>query len=154
MNKIETAAIVTLLIAPAIITMAGCSRDPVAVRKKYIESGLRFMKSGKTQEAVIQFQNALKLDPRSTDALYQLGKAHMANRDSTAAYNALRQVVDLDQNRVDAHIGLAEVYLNGRMFEQAQKEAELVIGKDPSNGPAFELLGLSLAPQLHTEDAL
>jgi tetratricopeptide (TPR) repeat protein len=151
MNKIVSFA--SLCFAPLLIFLAGCSRDPAIGRQKYIQSGIRYMEKDKVQEAVIQFQNAIKLDPRSSEAFYQLGKAHLANRDSVGAYAVLRQAAELDPNRLDVHAALGEIFVQRHMFTQAEKEASLMIGKDPSNAAGYQLLGLSLAPQLQTEKA-
>jgi tetratricopeptide (TPR) repeat protein len=69
---------------------------------KYVESGKKYLKSGKYQEASIQFRNAIKLDPRYPEAYYQLAQADLSLRQWNAAYADLQQTISLDPQRVES----------------------------------------------------
>src|ERR1700741_1243933 len=85
------------------IILGGCSLDPQKGKVKYLESGKRYLKAGKAQEASIQFRHAIKLDPRFAEAYYQLAQADLSLKQWNAAFAALRQTIDLEPQRVDAH---------------------------------------------------
>src|SRR5207245_9129303 len=61
-----------LILALMGIVFSGCSRDPNVRKQKYFESGQRYFERGKYREAAIQYSNAVQVDPRFTDAHYQL----------------------------------------------------------------------------------
>ena len=143
---------VTVLAALAVLS--SCSADPQKAKQRYLQSGVRYIESGKYEQAILQFQNAIKLDPRFAEAFYQMSKAYLANRDAQRSFNALRQAIDLAPNRPEFHLDIGQLYVSGGMYSDAQEEASLVLSKDPSNGAAFQLLGVSLAAQLKTEQAL
>ncbi len=64
----------------ASVILGGCSFDPQKGKIKYLESGQRYMKAVKYQEASIQFRNSIKLDPRFAEAYYQLAQANLSLR--------------------------------------------------------------------------
>ncbi len=52
--------------------LTGCARDPNVRKQKYLESGERYFDKGQYREAAIQFENAIQVDSRFTDAHYKL----------------------------------------------------------------------------------
>ena len=108
--KVAAAAVFFSLVA----VLGGCSLDPQKGKVKYLESGKRYLKAGKYQEASIQFRNALKLDPRFAEAYYQLAQADLSLKQWNGAVAALRQTIDLDPQRVDAHVDKGRLYLASR----------------------------------------
>ena len=69
------------------------------------------MKKGQFAAAAIEFQNALRIDPRFVDAYYQLAQADLAQREWSAAYASLEKAVDLDPGRLDARLDRGRLYL-------------------------------------------
>ena len=132
----------------------GCSPDPAKAKVKYLESGRRYMEKGDTEQAILEFQNAIKQAPRFTDAFVELGRAYMALHDAAHAYSALQQVILLEPGRLDAHLSMSELYLQMRMYPKAEEEASFVISKDSANSKGYEMLGLSLVRQLQTDAAV
>src|SRR5947207_787828 len=55
------------------ITLAGCSRDPNVLKKRYLDSGNKFFDRGKFKEARIMYLDALQKDQRYGPAYYRLG---------------------------------------------------------------------------------
>src|SRR5438067_440994 len=68
------------------VLMAACSADPEQGKRKYLESGLRYMEQRKYQESITQFKHALRLDPHYIDALYQLSEAYLADQQWAEAF--------------------------------------------------------------------
>lgn len=83
------------LLALGMVLLAACSTDPSKQKLKYLKSGERYFKEGKYQEAVIQFRNAVQIDPRFAEAHHQLARAYLSLRNSEAAYHALMETVTL-----------------------------------------------------------
>src|SRR2546430_16209509 len=84
-----------------------CSRNPEVAKKRYVESGERYLQKARYQEARIQFRNALNLDPRFVEAYYKLAQADLALHQWNDAFAALQRSVELDAGRLDAQIGRA-----------------------------------------------
>ena len=69
--------IVFVVIAVLSIVFVGCTRNPETAKRKYVESGMKYMEQKKYDSAVIQFKKALQVDPRYAEAHYQLGMAQL-----------------------------------------------------------------------------
>src|SRR6266446_786208 len=59
------------LMAPTVVGLivlffgTACRTDSKAVKQRYLESGNQYAAAGKYAEAVIEYRNALQLDPRA-----------------------------------------------------------------------------------------
>ncbi len=78
------------------------------------------MQQKKYGEAVIEFRNAIRIDPRFADAYYQLSQAALAQHDWTGAYVALGKAIDLDPALLDARLERAQLYMAARQFDKAE----------------------------------
>src|SRR5438309_1178616 len=101
-----------------VVMLGGCSLDPQKGKVKYLESGKRYLKAGKYQEASIQFRNAIELDPRFAEAYYQLAQAELSLKQWNGAFAALRQTIDLDPQRVDAHVDVGRLYVASKDYQK------------------------------------
>lgn len=52
------------LVVLAAMTLVSCRRDPATAKKQYLESGNKYFERGRYKEALIQYGNALKIDPK------------------------------------------------------------------------------------------
>src|ERR1700685_280372 len=90
------------LLILALAFLAGCSRDPNVRKVKYLNSGEKYLSKGKLNEAIIEFRNALEIDPRYAAAHYQLARAYVSFRNPEAAYREFQETVTLDPKNSDA----------------------------------------------------
>src|SRR5271155_4511695 len=86
--------VILLVIAAAYVS--GCSSDPNKRKLGYLKSGVAYVGNRKYQEAIIQFRNAVQLDPRFAAAHYQLARAYLAVGSTAAAYREFHETVGLD----------------------------------------------------------
>jgi tetratricopeptide (TPR) repeat protein len=88
------------LLCVALIVFAGvsCSRDPEVVKKKYLQNGNRYFEKGKYKEAYIMYRNALKKDPRYSEAYYRAGLTELRLGEPVAALRDMRRAADTDPN--------------------------------------------------------
>jgi tetratricopeptide (TPR) repeat protein len=147
--------IVVLLLALAVAGGSiGCSRDPNVRKQKYLESGKRYAGKGKYQEAVIQFSNALRVDPRFVPAHLELAHAYLHLSSWTSAYQELRRTVELQPDNVAARLDLGSLLLGGRQLDKAEEQADAVLAKDSNNAEAHALLANILASKENFEAAV
>ena len=144
---------VAAFVLVALLGLTACSRDPQRDKQKYLNSGIRYLQKQKYQEAVLQFQNALKIDPRYVDAFYQLAQARLATRDYRDAYAALQQAISLAPQRVDVRLSLGQLYRDGGQYDKAQEQADEVLKTDPKNGAAYQLKAVSFVGKQQYERA-
>ena len=122
------------------VLWAGCSSDPNQRKLNYLKGGEKYLQVGKYREAVIEFRNALQIDPRFAEAHYQLGRAYLELKDPKSAYRELNSAVALDPNHRDAQLELAAMFVAVRQYQQAQTILEKVLGADPKNIRAHMIL--------------
>ena len=130
----------------------GCTRDPNVRKVKYLNSGKAYAAQGKEKEAIIQFSNAIKIDPHFAAAHFELAKAYMKSGSGIGAYSELRRTVDLDPKNVEARLDLGQIYLAGRQYPKSLEQANAILAIDPKNADAWGLKsGIALANNDHAE---
>ncbi|MCL2660090.1 MAG: tetratricopeptide repeat protein [Acidobacteriaceae bacterium] len=121
-------------------SVAGCRRDPNVQKKKFVESGEKYADQGKYKEALIQFQNALKIDRNYSEAYYQIAKVHLKTGLPMQAYAELSHAVDLQPANFKARIDLGNLLLAGGQPAKAKEQGDAVLQAQPNNADALALL--------------
>ena len=134
-----------ILAAILLLSFAGCTRDPNVRKQKYFDSGTRYFQQQKYQEASIQFQNALQIDPRFADAHYQLAQSYARLGIWNGAYVELLRTIDLAPKNWEARIALGNILLAARELKRAQEQAQLVLDANPTQVDAIILLANTYA---------
>jgi tetratricopeptide (TPR) repeat protein len=123
------------------VVLSGCSRDPQKQKAAYFASGSKYVAAGKYPEAVIQFRNAIEIDPGFAAAHYQLAQAYGKLQSPQQAYRELVATVGLEPGNADAQLELATFFIAARRYEEAQKAAEKILAVDAHNAKAHAVLG-------------
>jgi len=121
--------------------LPGCSRDPNVKKQKYLDSGLRYFQQQRYREAVIQFSNAVQVDPSFAQAHYQLGESFVKLQNWPQAFAELSRAVELDPSIYPAHAELASLLIASRLPEnlkQAKTHLDLLRQKDPNSPETHE----------------
>jgi tetratricopeptide (TPR) repeat protein len=116
----------------------------------YFESGKKYYDQKKYPEAIIQFLNAVRKDPRNRDARYFLALSYEARQDLSQAASQLRSLLEQYPDDIQANLQFGNLLLSvGRTdpqyFKEARKTAEKVLAKDPKNVAALILSGNAAA---------
>src|SRR5579875_2291183 len=142
MNRFSAVAPLTILALLA----QGCTRDPNVRKLKYLNSGKAYAAQGKDKEAIIQFSNAIKIDPHYADAHFELAKAYLKTRVPLGAYTELLRTVQYDPKNLQARLDLGQMLLAGRQYPRAEEQANAILAQDPKNGDAWALKsGIAMA---------
>jgi len=141
MSRLRTLRLwLVCLLATALLS--GCSRDPTVRRQKYFESGQRYFAESKYAEAVIQYSNAIRIDPRFAQAHYELAQAYLRLGDNNHAYPELTRTVELAPDNYRAHTDLANLLVTARnpdgspqaeSLKQAKSHLDLLREKQPNS---------------------
>ena len=139
-RKLKT-ALFTISLA---LLLGACTKDPEKAKIKYLAEGQKYMKQGQYGDAIVEFRNAIRLDPRFVDAYYQLAQADLAQRNWQGAYVSLEKAIELDPGRLDARLDRGRLYFAARQFDKSEEEANAILQEEPKNVGAFQLLGAAL----------
>jgi len=95
---------------------------PEVKRERYLKRGQDYLKESKLNEAIVEFRNAVKADPRSAEARLQLAQVLMRTRDLRGAYGELVRIVDLKPDFVKARYELGLLELLGKNLSRAKEQ--------------------------------
>ncbi len=146
-----------------LVALAGCSRDPEKVKRKYVENGDRFLAQGKTRQASIMYRNAIKHDPKYGEAYLKLGDSELRRGDVRQAVGAYRRAVELLPETGDPAGKLADIYLaayaigrqqNPVLLTEVRDLSEALFKKDPKSYHAFRLRGFLMVADNRLKEAL
>jgi putative PEP-CTERM system TPR-repeat lipoprotein len=140
-----------LLILSLLLALAGCSRNPEAVKRRYFEAGNKYFTEGKLKEASIMYRNAIKHDQRFGDAYWKLGEVELRRGEVSEALRALRRAVELLPSNPEPASKLAEIYIGAyssqgaradkRLLDEARDIADTMVKRDPNSFLGLRLKG-------------
>ncbi|MHB8422744.1 MAG: tetratricopeptide repeat protein [Leptospirales bacterium] len=111
------------------------------LQKEYMAHGQHYLAEGKTNEAVIEFQNLLKVNPKSAVGHYELGKAYHKKGWVSDSVIQFRTATKLDPLMLPAHVALARYAVNSGQWGAAKSEISTILKIDPSNVEGWTFSG-------------
>jgi tetratricopeptide (TPR) repeat protein len=148
---------VALVLGLMAALLTACSRDPNVRKQKYLESGERYYAKAKYREAIIQYRNAVNVDPNFGAAHYQLAQAYLKLQDMQHAYGELSRTVELQPDNYKAHADLANILvLSGQAesLKSAQEHVELLQQKQPNDPDTHIAAGNLLSREQKYSEAI
>lgn len=140
-NWVRRGGFALLLIAAAL----GC-QDKEARFARHMQRGAAYLEESKPKEAVIEYRNAVQIDPNNASAHYALAQAFLAARQPAKAYWELHETVRLDPENHEARLAYGNFLLFGEddQKERALEQADAVVAAQPESWQARLLRGRSL----------
>jgi tetratricopeptide (TPR) repeat protein len=114
-------------------------RDQRELALFYLERGRRLFEEENDREAVMELNRAVYLSPYEAEAHLLLGRIHLRNGRVHAAIDALK-ISLWSTETAQAHVVLAEAYLQAKNPASARAEAERALTLDPASSDAKHLL--------------
>jgi protein O-mannosyl-transferase len=109
---------------------------------------------GRFDEAVDQFQRALRIDPNDPDAVYNLGNAWARQGNFEAAGKQLQQALQINSNNAMAAYDLGNVRARQGRFNEAMDQFQRALKIDPGLAKAHYNLGSLLTQQGKLDEAI
>lgn len=134
------------------LALASCSRDPNVAKRRYLESGNKYFDRARYKEAVIQYRNALKADPRYGQAHYRLALTYLKSVPPNygGALKELRRSVELLKGQPeywDSMVKMADIYLSPvaprdkQILDEADKYCKELLEHDAKSFDGLRLTG-------------
>jgi tetratricopeptide (TPR) repeat protein len=142
------------LLAIAAVAAAGCSGDPKARKAKFFESGNSYFTEGKYAHAIIEYRNAVDIDPTFGEARKRLAEAYVRSGDDQHAFEQYVRAADLLPNDVQLQLTAGTYSLAARKPEDALARADKALKQQPENIQGHLLRGNALAGLSSFDDAL
>lgn len=87
--------------------------------------GMLASRLNREQEAIVALQNAARLEPKSLNPFFELGKLFVAQQDWPRAQQVLEHVTELNPQFQPAHFQLSRVYAHLGLSSKSAQEAQL-----------------------------
>ena len=149
------------LVALAAIALGGCSFDlgsfsttsekeapkvapavtSVAEAQTVTAHGQALMRSGKTEEALDDFNRAIELDPHNAQALYARGLIHQGEKQHQLAIDDFTQANGLTPQLAEPLLARAISYLALDKAKEAAVDLDEAVEADPQNGQIWSVRG-------------
>ncbi|MHB1605910.1 MAG: tetratricopeptide repeat protein [Leptospirales bacterium] len=133
--------------------VASCSKNPAELQKKFMSQGQHYLSEGKTNEAVIEFQNLLKVNPHSSRGHYWLGKAYMAKGWNTESVIEFQNASKEDPLFLGPHLELARYGVNSGQWNATKPEILAILKIDPNNADGWTFSGQRAMALGHEKEA-
>jgi len=143
----KTQTLSRIIIASGVIGMAlagaGCARNPAAKAAQFLKNGRSFMEKKDYSRAILQFRNAVQLQPQDAEPYYQLGLAYLAKPDVQQATACFRKTLQVAPKHPGATLKLAGLMaatpVRANVVRAEQMAGELVAAA-PGNLEALDTL--------------
>jgi tetratricopeptide (TPR) repeat protein len=151
----SVAACLRKLLLASVLILAACG-SPQEREAKHMESGKALYASGDLVKAILEFRNALQINPRGVEARYYVGLILERQGNLPAAYAAYQEVSLQDPNHREAQEKLGQFALMGADPEKALLHADRLIKLDPKNAAGHTMRAAALLmkgklPEVETE---
>ena len=141
-------------LALSLAVALGCKGNPERERREYLESGNALLAQNKPADAIVQYRNAIKADPKFGEAHLQLAEAYAQSGDVRRSAQQYIRAADLMPESAVAQLKAGTILLMGNRFADARSRAEKALAADPKNIDAQMLLGNAIAGTKDIEGAL
>ena len=105
--------------------------------------GQALARSGKTEEALAEFDKAIALDPHNAEALYNRGLLYQGERQHQLAIEDFTAANGLMPQQAEPLVGRAISYLAIDKFKEAAADLDEAVQADPQNAQAWTTRGLA-----------
>ncbi len=124
-KTIKLIAILVLLI----LLFIGCASKQEK-EKKFISKGIQLAQKGEYKKAILEYKNALQLNPKNPKTLVLLGKCYLNLKQYRKAYSLFLNAININPDYDEAKIELANILLLARDTKKAMEYIDSIKEKD------------------------
>jgi tetratricopeptide (TPR) repeat protein len=143
---VQPSRFVRALIGVALVLATGgwaCAGDPEARKRAFLESGDRYADQGNLRAAVIEYRNAIQIDPRFAAARVRLAGVYEQLGDPNALSEYVR-ASDLLPEDDELQLKTGHILLRAGRTDDALARADVVLRNHPESVDAYVLRGNAL----------
>jgi len=109
----------------------------------YATRGQVLAKSGRSEEALAEFERALALDPYNVEALYGRGLIYQGEKKHQQAIEDFSAANGLKPQQIEPLLARANSYLALDKAKEAASDLDEAVQADPNNAPAWSARGVT-----------
>lgn len=92
--------------------------------------GVCYFTHGNERQALIQWNMALQIDPKNSDAYNNLGNFYLRNNENSKALVAFQKSLQLNSNNLSTKVNLFQLYVMYSLFDRASEFINDVVAHD------------------------
>jgi predicted Zn-dependent protease len=119
-----------------ILAFSGCAGKSEK-RDQFLQKGIRLYEAGEYKKAVLQFTNALQLDPDFAPGYFFVGKAYYKQQNIKKALACFSKALELDEGLDEARMISGMILVTAKEGEKALERITPVLEKDPASARAL-----------------
>lgn len=136
------------------LLLVACGQAPEARKQEALARGERYLADRKPNEAIIEFQNALQVDPELGSALHGLGRAYAIKYWYFDAVRELARAQRLAPDSIPIAVDLGHALVETGDWVGAEEQARAILGVDPQNRDALYIKGAARLREGDVDEAL
>src|SRR6266446_1296170 len=122
-----------LVIGLGLLATVSCSQSPDAVKREALNRAEQYQSQGKLDEAIIEWRQALAVDPALVEARHALGRAYATKLWYRDATTELLAAQELAPQSVAISADLGRVLIELGAFKGARAQAERIQQSEPAD---------------------
>lgn len=140
------------LVATMVLSLAACSTSEEKVQK-FINKGNALSQQGDYVRAVLEYRNAITIDPDRAESYFLAGQAELKQGKLQEAYGYFMKTVEKQADHVGANIQLGKLLLGARELAKSHERVDLALRTEPNNEQARLLRSGILLAERKVADA-
>ena len=117
-----------------------CAENNTEKALKYIDSARQLVAKEKPETALIEYRNALELDPDNDIALFELAETYILMNKVDSAIRYYTLAAQTNPGRMEPYLRLAQVYTRTDRLLAAREQISKALAIDPSSVNALHLM--------------
>jgi tetratricopeptide (TPR) repeat protein len=161
LGSVMIAALVSAILVACVgepPTLTPISATPAAMTtpsaSEHVDLGLERLDQGQLDEAISEFEEAIRLDPDDAAAHYNLGLAYHGQGELDEAIAEYQEAIRINPDFSDAHTNLGVAYKDQGQVDKAIAEYTETIRINPDDDTAHHNLGIVYAEQGKADEAI
>jgi tetratricopeptide (TPR) repeat protein len=148
--------LLTVAVALAFASATGCGGGAQERKAAHVERGQAYLAAENYDKALIEFKNALQIDPKDTEALFEAGVAHEKLGRPGQAVASYEAAIDLSpkHDHLAARAGVARLYIMSGLPDRALELLKLALEQHPDDPTLLALRAVARKRQGDTVGAL
>lgn len=134
--------------------LSSCSLNPNVRKQNDLAKGQRYMENGNYSAAVMEFADAIRIDPNFAEAHRRLADIYMKMHQPDRAYQEFSELFQLRPDDVQARLAMTTLLISNRRFSEAQEQTKLLLGQRPNDPAVHALISSLLAEEGNTQAAI
>ncbi|MEN8258469.1 MAG: tetratricopeptide repeat protein [Thermodesulfobacteriota bacterium] len=141
-----------VLLCVLLVCSSACSNQQEKKEAHY-QKGLEYAEADDSKAAILEFRNAVKIDPKFADARYRMALAYLKTGETKQAFKQFERAGSLDPQNTDALIKSAEMLFLSKGFKKSRERVDKILAADPDFAQAYALLASIELGEQNLEEA-